>query len=264
MIIDTHIHAFTDKVAEIAIPKLAKTSGLKPTTDGTVKSAVALLDEDSIDYGVVLPIATKPTQQTTINNWAKEIYKDKIISFGTVHPEAEDVIEELERIKDLGLKGVKLHNDYQGVFIFDDINLKMYKKIEELGLPVVFHMGYDPISPKVHRAMPYDLLWLHDKFPKLKIIGAHMGGVSAWESVYFYLAGVENIYLDTAFVAGRIPEELYLKIIKKHGTDRILFGSDLPWSRPSAEKEIIEKLPLSSQEVEKIFYKNAVELLKLF
>ena len=91
-----------------------------------------------------------------------------------------------------------------------------------------------------------------------------MGGVSAWESVYFYLAGVENIYLDTAFVAGRIPEELYLKIIKKHGTDRILFGSDLPWSRPSAEKEIIEKLPLSSQEVEKIFYKNAVELLKLF
>ena len=78
MIIDTHIHAFTDKVAEIAIPKLAKTSGLKPTTDGTVKSAVALLDEDSIDYGVVLPIATKPTQQTTINNWAKEIYKDKI------------------------------------------------------------------------------------------------------------------------------------------------------------------------------------------
>ena len=81
MIIDTHIHAFVDKVAEIAIPKLAKVSGLEPTTDGTVNSAIDLLDKDGIDYGVVLPIATKPTQQQTINNWAKDIYKNKIISF---------------------------------------------------------------------------------------------------------------------------------------------------------------------------------------
>lgn len=264
MIIDTHIHAFVDKVAEIAIPKLAKVSGLEPTTDGTVNSAIDLLDKDGIDYGVVLPIATKPTQQQTINNWAKDIYKNKIISFGTVHPMAEDVLDEIDRIKEMGLKGLKLHNDYQKVFIFDEVNLKVYKRLEELGLPVVFHMGYDPVSPKVHRAMPYDLLWLHEKFPKLKIIGAHMGGVNAWESVYFYLAGVDNIYFDTAFVGGRIPEDLYAKIIKKHGADKILFGSDLPWSSPSAEKKIIEKLPLSSEDIDKIFYKNAVDLLKLF
>ena len=91
-----------------------------------------------------------------------------------------------------------------------------------------------------------------------------MGGVNAWESVYFYLAGVDNIYFDTAFVGGRIPEDLYAKIIKKHGADKILFGSDLPWSSPSAEKKIIEKLPLSSEDIDKIFYKNAVDLLKLF
>lgn len=264
MIIDTHIHAFTDKIAEVAIPKLAKVSNLTPTTDGTINSAIELLNKDNIDYGIVLPIATKPSQQTTINNWAKSVYKDKIISFGTVHPLAEDALDELERIKFLGLKGVKLHNDYQEVFLFDNVNIKIYKRMEELDLPVVFHMGYDPVSPKVHRAMPYDLLWLHEKFPKLKIIGAHMGGVNTWESVYFYLAGVKNIYLDTAFCSGRLNEELYAKIIKKHGADNILFASDLPWSRPSDEKAVIDALPLTDGEKEKIFYKNAVELLKLF
>ena len=207
MIIDTHIHAFDEKIAEKAISKLSKISGIIPSTDGTVSGAKALLKKNKIDYGVILPVATKPTQQKTINDWAKTNYNDHLISFGTVHPKATDALDELERIKDLGLKGVKLHNDYQNVFLFAESNFKLYERMEELKLPVVFHMGYDPASPLVHRAMPYDLLWLHNKYPNLKIIAAHMGGVYAWESVYFYLAGTKNIFFDTAFVADKLSSE---------------------------------------------------------
>ena len=263
MIIDAHVHAFADNIAERAITKLETVSGVKAATDGTSKGMREQLKKCGIDYGVLLPVATKPTQQATINNWAKEEYRDGIISFGSVHPYAEDVEEEIERIKTLGLKGVKIHNDYQGVFIFDEKCDRMYKKCEELGLPIVFHMGYDPISQLVHRAMPYDLIELTEKYPKLKIIGAHMGGVYAWESVYKYIAGNRNIWLDTSFVAGYLDEKLFADIVKKHGTDRVMFASDLPWSNPADEIALVERLPISDNEKDRIFSGNVIDLLEL-
>ena len=263
MIIDTHIHAYTDSLAERVIKKLTATADCPCYTDGTIAGARKLLADSGIDYGVLLPIATKPTQQTTINNWAKEVYNGSIISFGTVHPFAEDAADELDRIRSLGLKGVKLHNDYQGVFIFDEHCHRIYKRCEELGLPVVFHMGYDPVSPIIHRAMPYDLIEICEKYPKLKVIGAHMGGNYAWEAVYKYIAGIPNLYFDTAFVAKDIDFELFSAIVKKHGIDRILYGSDLPWSDPRDEIDLVDRLDIGSSDKDRIFSENARELLGL-
>lgn len=261
MFIDTHTHAFTESIAERALSKLSEAAKITPSTDGTIKGALELLDRDGIDYAVLLPIATKPSQQRVINDWVKSVSGGKIIPFGTVHPYSENAVEEVEYVYSLDFKGLKFHNDHQGVFLFDEKCLPIYKKCEQLGLPVVFHMGYDPISPFIHRAMPYDLLWLHEKCPRLKIIGAHMGGMNAWEAVYHYLAGVENIYLDTACTVGRIDENLFGAIVKKHGAHRILFGSDLPWSTPRREIEQIERLTITDNEKDCIFYKNAAELL---
>lgn len=260
MIIDTHIHAFTESIAERALSRLSEAAKITPSTDGTIGGALALLERDKVDYAVLLPIATKPSQQRTINDWVKSVSGGKIIPFGTVHPYSGNAVGEVEYVHSLGFKGLKFHNDHQGVFLFDEKCLPIYRRCEELGLPVVFHMGYDPISPFIHRAMPYDLLWLHEKFPKLKIIGAHLGGMNAWEAVYHYLAGVENIYLDTACTAGRTDDEIFGAIVKKHGAERILFGSDLPWSTPQKEIEQVERLPVTDEEKDRIFCKNAAEL----
>lgn len=263
MLIDSHIHAFADNIAARAVEKLETIANIKACTDGTVTGALKKLDEAGVDYGVVLPVATKPSQQTTINNWAKEIYKGKLISFGTVHPYADDLIDEIDRVKSLGLNGIKLHHDYQGVFIFDEKCSMIYKRCEELGLPVVMHMGYDPVSPLVHRAMPYDLIEMAEKYPKLKIIGAHMGGMHAWEAVYKYIAGNRNIYLDTAYVSKHLDHKLFTEIVKKHGTDRVLYGSDMPWSDPVNEIRFVEELDISDPDKDRIFYKNITELLEL-
>ena len=261
MLIDTHIHAYTDSLAERVIKKLSATADCPCYTDGTIAGARKMLEECGIDYGVLLPIATKPTQQTTINNWAKEVYTGSIISFGTVHPLADDALDELDRIKSLGLKGIKLHNDYQGVFIFDEHCHRIYKRCEELGLPIVFHMGYDPVSPMIHRAMPYDLIEICGRYPKLSVIGAHMGGNYAWEAVLKYIAGIPNLWFDTAFVAKDIDPRLFEAIVKKHGTDRILFASDLPWCDPRTAVALIDGLNVPDGEKDKIFFKNAQELL---
>lgn len=264
MLIDFHIHAYTDEIAERAVVKLCKTADIVSYTNGTIADTVKKLEEMHVDYGVMLPIATKPKQQTTINNWAKSVDgKNRIISFGTVHPFADDAIEELHRVKELGLKGIKLHPDYQGVFLFEEACVKVLKECEALGLPVIIHMGYDPVSPLVHRAMPQDLRYVHELCPDLNLIGAHMGGVNAWEAVLHYLAGLPNVYLDTAFTTGNISPEMMTAIIKKHGADKILFGSDLPWHSPAQEFEFVSSLPLSDSDFEKIFFRNAMDLLKI-
>ena len=99
MIIDFHTHAFSEKIVEKAMSKLTATSGMKPYTDGTVNGLLEIMNNSGVDKSVVLPIATKPSQQRIVNSWAKEIMSDKIYAFGSVHPDAEDALEELDIIK---------------------------------------------------------------------------------------------------------------------------------------------------------------------
>lgn len=266
MIIDFHTHAYTDSIAERAVAKLSETAEIESYTNGTLADLVDKLSKLGIDKAVVLPVATKPTQHQTINDWAASINhaaNDKIITFGTVHPDAEDRAEEVQRVKQLGLYGIKLHPDYQDCFLFSEKYRPIFEVCEETGLPVIIHMGYDPVSLHVRHAMPYHLAEVSDRYPKLKLVGAHFGGMLAWEEVLHYLAGRRNVWLDTAFISRYIDEELLLAIIAKHGTDRILYGSDCPWSNPHEEIRLIERLPLSDSEKEQIFSANAMELLGL-
>lgn len=263
MIIDSHIHAFSEKIAAKAMEKLSATAQMTPETDGTLSHALSVLKEDGVDYGVVLPIATKPTQQPVVNGWAKEIEENNVFCFGSIHPLAPDALDELEKIKASGLHGVKLHPDYQGVYLFDEVMLPIFRKCAELELPVTIHMGHDPVSPLERHACPSDLLYIHAKVPQVKLIGAHLGGMYSWEWVLKFVCGTENIYLDTSFTDGFCSDELKASIIKKHGAEKILFGSDLPWHRPSVEIASVDRLPLSEREKELIFSENATELMKL-
>ena len=68
---------------------------------------------------------------------------ERLIPFGSVFPHAPDALEELERIRDMGLVGVKFHPDYQGFFVDDEKMKPIYRKISQLGLITVFHAGKD-------------------------------------------------------------------------------------------------------------------------
>ena len=262
MYIDFHIHAFADSIAEKAVSNLEKTAGIKGYTNGRIDETINRLKEWGVDKAVLLPIATKPTQQITINNWAKAIMDthDRIISFGTVHPDSDTVFEELDRIKSMGLKGVKFHPDYQNFFISEEKMLPIYQKCSDVGLPVIFHGGYDPYSPDVMHAPPKETARIVEMFPELTIVIAHMGGIGVWDDAEKYLVG-KNVYLDTAYTADFMPKEQALRIIRNHGADRILFASDLPWHRPTDEMEFYNSMNLTDEEKELIFHKNAEKLL---
>lgn len=263
MLIDIHTHAFPDRIADKAIEKLAHASGgLDPQSRGTVYSLREEMAKDGVDISVVQSIATNPTQMHNVNSFSIEINgKDSVYAFGSVHPDAPDALDELERIKNAGLKGVKLHPDYQG-FYADDIRMKpIYKKISSLGLITLFHAGYDYGYAPPYKAMPQNMINALKWFDS-PVICAHWGGVGCGTEVIETLAG-EDVWFDLSFGYGNMPKAIAQKILDKHTPDRMLFGSDMPWHRPSWEVRLVESLDLSSEDRDKIYYKNAKKLLKL-
>ncbi len=259
--IDFHTHAFADSIAARAIEKLSAVSHFTPYSDGTVKGLQKVLAEDGITKAVMLPIATKPSQQHTINDISIALNSDGFICFGSIHPESTDWQEELIRLKYHGIKGIKLHPDYQGFFVDDEKLDKIYSFCEEQGIIIVLHAGFDPLSPELIHCRPQASAKTAKRFPKLKLVLAHLGGMNIFEESLEYLAGIRNVWLDTAFLAGRIENSLLEAVIMKHGADRILLGSDMPWQRPKDSIKQISSLNISDEEKELIFHKTAENLL---
>jgi predicted TIM-barrel fold metal-dependent hydrolase len=263
MLIDIHTHAFPEKIAERAIETLSHTSGgLIPQHNGTLASLKDEMAKDGVDISVVLGIATNPKQQNNVNNFAAEINKDeKIIAFGSVHPDAPDALYELERIKALGLKGVKLHPEYQNFFVDDERMKPIYRKISQLGLITLFHAGHDYGYGEPFHCMPQNLERALSWFSS-PVIAAHWGGAGCKDLVIKHLAG-KDVWFDLSFGYGIMPKAFAQEIVDKHTPDRLLFGSDMPWHRPSWEVRLIETLDIAPQDKEKIYYKNAIKLLDI-
>lgn len=263
MLIDFHTHAFPEKIAARAVSKLAEDAGgLEPQTDGTVASLKRQMAADGVDLSVVHSIATNPKQQAKVNDFAVEINADPaIVAFGSVHPDAPDALEELERIAAAGLKGVKLHPEYQG-FYADDLRMKpIYRKISRLGLITLFHAGQDYGFAPPYHAMPEHLLNVLKWFDS-PVVAAHWGGYGCCFEVLEKLCGAP-LWFDLSFGYCSMPRPTAQAIIDKHGTDRLLFGSDMTWHRPAWEKRLLEALDLSQEDREKLYFRNAVDLLKL-
>jgi len=142
-----------------------------------------------------------------VNNFANEINNEKnIFAFGSVHPNADNVFEELERIKAMGLKGVKFHPEYQEFYVDDEKMKPIYKKISELGLITVFHSGYDFGYAPPYHCMPDNILNALKWFDS-PVIMAHWGGVCCGEEVIKKLCG-KDIWFDLSFGYGTMPRAI--------------------------------------------------------
>lgn len=261
MIIDFHTHCFPGKIAEKTLMHLAdKAGGLEYFHNGTIEGAKENMKKTGVDKAVVLNIATNEKQQKNVNDFAVSLNNgEDIFAFGSVFPDAEDALFELERIKDMGLKGIKFHPDYQGFFVDDPKMEKIYKKISQLGLITSFHAGFDygfePPYGCTPERMERALAWFDSP-----VIAAHWGGLNMGEAVIKYLCG-KDIYFDTSFGYASMPKCYAQTIIEKHGADKIVFGTDSPWRTADIEKRLLLSLEISEDEMDKITHKNAQKLL---
>lgn len=258
-VLDFHVHAFADKIAQRATENLVNYYKMPAVSNGTFDIALKKAKEANINKMVIHVVATKANQVEEINNHVKETMDtapDMLIGFGTIHRDYDNYKSELKRIKDLGLRGIKLHNEFQGFDIDDDKMMPVYEEIVKLDLPILFHMG----DKNGHRSSPKRLAKVLDKIPEMRAIAAHMGGVFMWDYAEEYLVG-RDLYFDTSSSLFKIGDERFIKMLRAHGADRVFFGTDYPLSDYDLEFSYFDRLNLTKEETELIFYKNAYNFL---
>ena len=236
MIIDFHTHSFPDDIADRAVGRLAQSGGIPNYLDGRVDSIKASMKKAGIDYSVLLPIATKPAQHTTINKIAIETNKSfkstGIISFGTIHPDNDDYKTIISNLAKAGVPGIKLHPVFQRTNIDDPRCLRIIECANDNDLIVSIHCGMDISFPNCDEASVERLANMIKEVPPHKLVLAHMGGWSMYDEVCDQLIGTPNVWLDTALVLKSTPDnnflskEKFVQMVRTHGSDHILFGTD--------------------------------------
>ena len=262
MVIDFHTHCFADNVAASAIPALEESGSIRARHDGTIFGLRACMQRCGIDISVVQPVATKPSQVSTINAWARQNRSGDLHFFGALHPDDPDVITTAQHLKEDGFAGVKLHPDYQKFITDEDRLMPLYQALADIGLIVLFHAGVDIGLPNRVHCTPLMIRRVMDTVPDLTIVAAHMGGHALWHDACELLLG-RNVYIDTSYSWYQLKEAGMTHMIKKHGAHRVLFGSDSPWTCQETEIAHIRSLPLPPRDIENILCRNAQRLLGL-
>lgn len=265
MIIDFHTHTFPDKIAARTIEYLSAKGNIKPFSDGTVSGLKASMKRAGVDISVVLPVATSPHQVDTINRLSAELSgREGVYFFGAIHPECENVGAILDFIKSAGLRGVKIHPDYQNAFFDDKRYVNIIGEAVSRDLLVVTHAGLDVAYPDCIHCTPDMVLRVMKEVGaplENKLILAHLGGFGLADEVLAKLAGLP-VYMDTAVVLDYYPEK-GLEIMRRHGFDKILFASDSPWADQGRFVSIVKDMRLDEADEKRVFGSNAASLLKI-
>jgi predicted TIM-barrel fold metal-dependent hydrolase len=263
--IDFHTHVFPDKIAKAAMDALAAESGdYRPRTDGTLHGLLDSMKRADISVSVVANIATKPAQLYPVLEFCKQIKSDTIYPLVSFHPgnDPDDVEDMLGEAQRAGIRGVKLHPMYQRFFIDNKHMYGFYELLASFGFFIILHTGYDLAFPENTQADVERIKKVADWFKDLTIVCTHVGGWKQWDRIHC-LSDCKNVYTETSMTLSEVSDEEFIRLIGHFNEDRVLFGSDSPWTD---QKEMLERtlrLKISDRRKEKMLYENAAALLGL-
>jgi len=198
-------------------------------------------------------------------------HPDRFVGFGSVDPhKGERAVAEVDRIAELGLKGVKLHPSLQAFAPDDEQHWPLFERCEELGLSVLFHTGTSGIGAgqpggqgiRLDYARPIRLDAVAAAFPNLNVIAAHFG--YPWHLELLAMAlHKTNINIDISGWAPRyIPVEV-MRDMKGRLQDQFVFGSDYPFIQPQRCLDELKGLDISEPVLQKVLVDNGRRLLKI-
>ena len=258
-VIDLHVHAFPDKVAGGALANLEKLTGYAPMFDGTLAGLRGTMDLTGVERSVVQPVATRAESVAGINDWAARNQDERVRCFGAMHPDHPDPAAEIARLADLGLRGVKLHPEFQRFRPDEDRMAPVYEALVRHGLALFFHAGAD-IAIDTVSSSPAVFARVLDAYPDLRVALAHMGGWQQWDEVLEVLAG-RDVLLETSFTLGFIGADRFVELVRAHGAERVAFGSDGPFGDVVRELRTFGALDLDEDARAAIMWGNAERFL---
>jgi len=198
-------------------------------------------------------------------------HPETFIGFGSVDPHQVDwAVEEIHRIAELGLRGLKFQQIVQGFAPDDERFYPLYEAAEKLGLVTLFHMGTTGIGAGAPGGMGLRLKYgqpmliddVAADFPRLQIVAAHPGWPWCLE-VLAMAVHKSNVFVD---MSGWAPKYFPAEFVQHARTvlqNKMLFGTDWPlitverWQREFGAYDFPESV------VRKIMLTNAKRLLRL-
>ena len=291
MIVDIHTHLPRDREAAAPLEPVKPTVSSRPDRATrpryTWKEFVDITKP--VDRVVVFNIARDPAappgpeefmqSASEMNDTTAEFVREqggKFIGFLSVHPRDPGFRQEIDRgVFELGLKGIKLGPNYQNFDPLDEGAFQIYRRAQELKLPVLFHQGTSPSRfADLDYAHPRHADRIAKAFPDLKIVLAHMG--HPWQTdCIAVIRKHPNVYADCSALFYR-PWSHYncMRLATEWSVlHKLLFASDFPAATPQETmdgmrrvNEIIEgtKLPpVPEDAIEEIIHRNSLELLGL-
>jgi uncharacterized protein len=261
-IIDFHTHAFPDDLAPRAIPFLEEEGNIKAFLNGTVADLLRSMDRAGIEKSVICSIATRPQQFKAIMEWSRAVRRgsERLIPLPSVHPQSEQIAEEICQIAEAGFPGIKLHPYYQNFALDEERLVPLYEALIRNNLLVVMHTGYDIAFPRDPLCDPSRIDKVVARFPELKLITTHLGAWDHWEESRRLLIG-RPIYMEISFALDFMDRETAREMLTSHPADYLLFGSDSPWADQQTALELLRDLDLDHALFGKITRDNAVRLL---
>lgn len=291
MIIDVHTHAprhkrpvppSEDKLNAMWRPDQARST--KHTWDDFMEAMAP------VDKAIVFNIATDPRKELGDEGGSQypapavnddtagfvRAHPGKLLGFLSVHPHDSGALEEIERGRqDLGLRGIKVGPNYQNFDPLGDEALRVFRRAEELGLPVLLHQGTSPVQfADLDYAHPRHIDRLAMACPELRMILAHIG--HPWQTdCIAVIRKHPNVYADISAQFYR-PWSYYnaFRLATEWGVlPKLLFGSDFPVATPQETidalgtvNDILEgtKLPRVPEDaMQEILHRDSLSLLGL-
>ena len=270
MLIDVHVHTFPDDLAARALDKLVAKCDryISPASDGTVSGLLADMQRDGMDYAVVCPIATKPSQFEGILAEALAIRDGvrgkaaarHLIPFASVHPSDEARFAHLTRVAESGIRGIKLHPYYQPCVLDAPEMLEYFRCCRDLNLVVQCHCGFDIGFPFDPVCGPERIARVIREVPGVLFIAAHLGGWRQWGSAIENVLG-KDVFLDTAILKPNFDDENPLRLLREHPADKLLFATDWPWLSFSDGLAFVRSAGFPDSQEKGILGGNAAALL---
>ena len=258
-VIDMHTHVYPSPIALKAAQSIRSYYHLGENMDGTVDTLLERGMTAGVTNYLILPVAVKPEHVHHINQFTVEQTREHscFTGFGTIHLHMENLMEEVERIPRMGLKGIKIHPDCQHFNIDDPRLFPVYEAVQGK-LPMMIHMG----DERYDYSHPARLRKVLQQFPKLQVCAAHFGGHTMYETAKEYLSDLDCI-MDISSTLMFLDKKTAEGYVNHYGAERLAFGTDYPVWDPIQEVQRLQALNLTEEQKEQIAWKTAARFLNL-
>lgn len=252
---------------------------------GTIDRLTKLLDACQIERAVCFAPLPHQVEGGDIepNRWlAKELVgRPRLCGFGTLDLNRTDIEQQVRRIVELGLKGIKMHPNAQQFDILCPAALEAYEAAQELKLFITFHSGVHHYRLAHYSVLKFDEVAY--QFPDLRFSLEHVGGYAFFHEAVGVItnnipfppvpgrrcmvyAGLTSVFTPNYNRLWYMPRNRMLELVAQIGADQIIFGLDFPYNLEENTKtalRAIDDLGLSDGQRERILGGNLREALSI-